>query len=289
MTSDLYPTATVDTSLPRPSRRRLISFWIIAVLFLFLLLGEFLMEMPGYFLVPVTVWGGWGFSAEMTHHSVHTFMVSLTLWAAVAGVAFQTRRPQQQIGAAYTYAIVGFVTLAAMLALGAVPSEAVPILLGAMVFAVITFVVHPSPLAAKIRRLAKPSVVLGGLVLVAAVPLLIFAFGSSAFAAWFASGPGDEHYDFGHWAFMGIYPIVTILLAAVATMKVSGWRVPGWTAAVFVFGHGLVSLVVPSASALGTIWALLAMAWGIAFAAAVEMEARKPALGTDAVIEPAVG
>lgn len=288
MTSDLYPTATVDTSLARPSRRRLISFWIVAVLFLFLLFGDFLMNMPGYFLVPVTVWGGWGFSADMGQHSVHTLMVSLTLWGALAGVAVQARRPQQQIGGAYIYGIGGVVILGAMLALGAVPAEAVPFLVGALVFSVIAFVAHPSPLAAKFRPIAKPSVVLGALVLVAAVPLLIYAFGNSAFSAWFASGPGDEHYDFGHWAFMGIYPIVTILYGAVATMKVSGWRVPGWTAAVFVFGHGLVSLAVPSASALGTIWALLAMAWAVAFAAAVEMEARKPALGTDAVIEPAV-
>lgn len=285
MTNELLPTATVDPSLPKASRRRLIGFWVVAVLFLFLLLGDFLANMPGYFLVPVTVWGGWGFSAEMGAHSVHTLMVSLTLWAAVVGVAMQTRRPQQQIGAAYVYTIVGFVTLGAMLALGAVPAEAVPFLAGAMVFAVIAFVAHPSPLAAKFRPIAKPSIVLGGLMLIAAIPLI--AFSVDSFGIFGASGPGDEHYDFGHWAFMGIYPIVTILLGAVAASKVSGWRVPGWTAAVLVFAHGLVSLTVPSASAIGTPWALLALAWAIAFAAAVEVEARRPVLGTDAVVEPA--
>jgi len=73
---------------------------------------------------------------------------------------------------------------------------------------------------------------------------------------------------------MGIYPIVTLLMATVATLKVSGWRLPGLFAGALVIAHGLASLVLPAASALSTLWAVLALLWGVAFVVAVEREAR---------------
>jgi hypothetical protein len=258
--------------LPRPTRRRLVVFWVVAVVLLALLLGEVLADRPLYLLVPVTVWGGWGFSGEFTAHSVHTLMVSLTYWAAIVGIAAQLRRPERQIGGAWLYAGTGVVVLGVMLALGAVPAEAVPILTAVLVFAVLAFIAHPSPLKAKFRPAEQPSIRLAGLVAIAAVPLIVFAVNSFGIHA--ASGPGDEHFEFGHWAFMGIYPILTIVLGAVATSKVPGWRLPGWYAAILVFAHAMVSLVVPSASALGTVWAVLAAAWAVAFVGLIEFEHR---------------
>jgi hypothetical protein len=266
---------TVDASLPRPTRRRLVVYWIVAVVFLFLLTGRFLAEMPAYFLVPVTVWGGWGMSAEIPTHNVHSLMLALTMWVIIFGVAVQVHRPERRIGSAYVYAIAGVVVLGSMLALGAVPAEAVPILAGAAAFSVAAFLAHPSPLAAKFRSIGSPNALLAALLGVAVIPLL--AFSVDSFATHLASGPGDEHYEFGHWAFMGIYPIVAILVGAVSAVKVSGWRLAGWVAAILVASHGLVSLVAPAASALGTLWSVLAIAWGGAVAVVVELEARRPA------------
>jgi hypothetical protein len=259
--------------LPRPSRRRLVVFWVVAVALVALLLGETLADRPTYLLIPITVWGGWGMSADVPGHSIHTLMVSLLYWAVIAGVLVQLRRPEGQIGGAWTYGVVAIVTLLVMLGLGAVPAEALPILTGVLVFAALAFLAHPSPLRAKFRPVERPSLLLAGLVAVAAVPLLFFSVDSFAIHA--ASGPGDEHFEFGHWAFMGIYPVVALLVGAAAAVKVSGWRLPGWIAGVLVLGHGLVSLFAPAASALSTTWSVLAIAWGIALIGAVEFEARR--------------
>lgn len=81
-------------------------------------------------------------------------------------------------------------TLIIALTVADLPPEIVPILMGVLVFAVVAFVVHPSPWRAKFQRVARPS------------------------------------------------------------------------------------LVLPSASALSSLWAVLALLWGVAFVAAVEREAR---------------
>ncbi len=258
--------------LPRPSRRRLIVFWLAAATFLVLVVGQRLAEEPTYFLVPITVWGGWGLSADHPDHTVHTLLVSLLYWVNIVGVGVQLRRPERQIGGAYVYGLGAFVLLAALLAIGAVPADMVPILIGVMVFSGIAFVAHPSPLGAKFRPVERPSLLLAGMVALAAIPLVVFSVDS--FGIHLASGPGDEHFELGHWAFMGVYPIVAILLGGVAAAKVSGWRLPGWVAAVFVGAHGLASLIVPSASAVGTLWAGLAVGWAVAFVIAIESEAR---------------
>ncbi len=266
------PARVVDDTLPTPSRRRLIVFWIVAVIFLALLLMDILQTRPWYLLVPLTVWGGWGEVGNHPSHNIHMLIVALIHWGIIGAVAVQASRPQQRIGAAWTYLILGGVTLVIALVVADLPPEVVPILIGVLVFAVIAFAVHPSPWKAKFQRVGRPSTVLAILVVVAAIPLIVFAADSFAINA--ASGPGDEHYEFGHWTFMGIYPIVTLLMAVVSTLKVSGWRLPGLFAGVLVIAHGLGSLVVSGASSLSTLWAVLALLWGVAFVVAVEREAR---------------
>lgn len=263
----------VDADAAKPSRVRLIVFWVVAVVFLFLLLGDILQTRAWYMLVPFTIWGGWGEAGNYMHHSVHMVTVAVLHWAIIAAVAAQLVRPQQRIGAAWSYLILAGVTLAIALVVAELPPEAVPILIGVLVFAIIAFVVHPSAMSAKITPVDKQSPLLWALVAVAAIPLLVFA--ADQFAINAASGPGDEHWEFGHWTFMGIYPIVTILLGAVSALKFSGWRLPGWLAGIMVLFHALTSLIVPAASALSTLWAILALLWAIVFIGAIEREARR--------------
>jgi hypothetical protein len=282
------PPSLFDPALPRPSRRRLIAFWVVTALFMLLLLGPLFAERPWYLLVPATVWGGWGPAGDFPSHTVHMTLVSLIHWVAIAGVVAQLHRPERQIGGAWMYGAAGVVTLAAMIGLGAVPAEMLPVLVAVMVSAGAAFVLHPSPLAAKVRPITRPSLVIGGIVAVAAIPMVVSSVDS--FGVHLASGAGDEHFEFGHWAFMGVYPIVTLLLGGVAAAKISGWRLPGWTAAVLVLAHATTSLAVPSASALSTPWAVAALIWAVALVVAVEAEARRrPALAPSARVEPAVG
>lgn len=278
--SSVQPARVVDEQLPRPSTKRLVLFWIVAVVFVLLLLSDILQSRPWYLLVPITVWGGWGEVGQHPSHAIHMLMVALLHWAIIAAVLAQLSRPERRVGSAWTYLILGFVTLTIALTMAELPPEAVPILIGVLIFSVIAFVVHPAPVRAKFATVARPSRVLGLLLIVAAVPLILFALDNFALQA--ASGPGDEHWEFGHWTFMGIYPIVTLLIGAVAASKVSGWRLPGWIAGAMVALHGLGSLVLPGASALGTVWAIAAIVWGVGFIVAVEAEAGQ-AKGVDAV------
>ncbi|MEX0868441.1 MAG: hypothetical protein WD011_02100 [Nitriliruptoraceae bacterium] len=248
-------------------------FWIVAIIFVALLLSDIVQTRPWYLLVPVTVWGGWGEVGAYPSHAIHMLMVALIHWAVIAAVVAQVVRPQQRIGAAWSYVILGVVTLGIALAYANLPPEAVPILSGVLVFSLLAFIVHPSPMRAKFRSVAPPSRVLLALVVAAAVPLAMFAIDS--FGTQLASGPGDEHFDFGHWTFMGIYPIVTVLIGLVAAFKVSGWRLPGWIAGVFILAHGLGSLLVTAASALRTVWAIAAVVWGVGFIIAIEAEANQ--------------
>ena len=76
---------------------------------------------------------------------------------------------------------------------------------------------------------------------------------------------------------MAAVAVTAPALAFVAAAKVPGWRFPLWTAGLVVALLGLGSLGINAVSQLSTVWALLAIAWGAAFVAAGELQARRGA------------
>jgi hypothetical protein len=255
-----------ETTTPIP-RWRLITFWLLLVLLLFLHLGE-RPEQLGWL---ITAFGGFPAGAGATHE-VHWFTQGVFAWVMVAAVAAQLRRPAAQVGAAWVYGAGTVLAFAMILALADLPAEAVPILAAATVIAGIAFVAHPSAWRARFTSVAPRSRPLLALVALAAVPLVAYASGQLDIHA--SSGPHDEHYEFGHWVVMAVYALLIPLFGAVAAWKVAGWRFPLWVAGLMSIALGIGSLGITAVSQLSTTWSLLAIGWGAAFIAVGGREGR---------------
>jgi hypothetical protein len=255
------------TAAPVP-RWRTIVFWVLMAVLLFLHAGE-RPESLGWL---VTAFGGFPEGAGATHE-LHWFTISAFTWIMVAAILVNLRRPSSQVGAAWTYGLGTVLAFSVVLAMADLPAEFVPILSAAVVIAVLAFLAHPSSLRTKVTPVERPSPALFGLVAVAAVPLVLYGVGQ--LRVQLGSGPGDEHFEFGHWVVMGVYGLLAPALGAIAASKVSGWRFPLWASGLAVAVLGVGSLGITAVSQLRTPWALLAIVWGIAFIATGEREARR--------------
>jgi hypothetical protein len=249
------------------ARWRMVVFWVLMVLLLFLQVGE-RPESLGWLFA---AFSGFPEGAGATHE-LHWFTISAYTWAVTAAILVNLRRPAAQVGAAWTYGLGTVLAFGLILAIADLPADVVPILMGALVIAALAFFAHPSSLRAKVTPVERPSRVLLALVVVAAVPLVLYAIGQLRIHL--GSGVGDEHFEFGHWVVMGMYGLTAPVLGLVAASKVSGWRVPLWVTGLLVAALGVGSLGITAVSRLGTPWALLAVVWGVAFIAAGEREAR---------------
>jgi len=260
----------MSETIVRPVRRwRLITFWVLMVTLLFLHLGE----RPEQLSFIITAFGDLPEGAGATHE-IHFLAQGVLAWVILAAVAAQLRRPAAQVGAAWVYGIVTVLAFTLFLALADLPAEVVPIVLAAIVIAVIAFVAHPSSWRARFTPIAAPSRVLLGLVAIAAVPMVIYAAGQLSIHA--SSGPHDEHHTFGHWIVMAAYALVVPLLGAVAASKVAGWRFPLWAAGLMTAALGVGSLGITAVSQLSTTWSVAAIMWGTVFIWIGEREALQP-------------
>jgi len=258
---------TATTTPPIP-RWRMITFWVLLVVLLFLHLGE----RPQQLSFIVTAFGGFP-AGEGATHEIHWFAQGVFAWSMVAAVVAQLRRPAAQVGAAWVYGAGTVLAFAMVLALADLPAEVVPIVAAAIVIAAIAFVAHPSSWRAKFTPVTTPSRTLFALAAIAAVPSVVYAVGQLDIHL--SSGPHDEHYTFGHWVVMAVYALLVPLFGAVAAGKVSGWRFPLWVAGIMAAALGVGSLGITAVSQLTTTWSLLAIAWGAAFIGVGELEARE--------------
>ena len=257
----------MSTSASTP-RWRLIVFWLLLAALLFLYLGE----RPEQLVFIVTAFGDVG---ELATHEIHMFAQSVLAWTVIAAILANLRRPERQVGAAWTYGLATVLMFTSVLALADLPAEVVPIVTSATAVAILAFFAHPSTLRAKVTPTTRPSATLAGIVLVGAVPLVAYAVGQLAIHS--SSGTGDEHHQFGHWIIMAVSALIPIALGLLAAAKVSGWRVPLWASGVMVAALGVSSLGITAVSQLAPVWAVLAIAWGVLLIAIGEWEGRRDA------------
>lgn len=255
---------TLRTAVPR---WRMITFWVLMAVLLFLHAGE----NPAMLGWLVGAFGGFPVGAGATHE-MHWFTLSAFTWVMVAAILINLRRPATQVGAAWTYGLGTVLAFSLVLALADLPPEIAPILAIAIVIAVLAFFAHPSSLRAKITPVERPSSTLFAMVAIAAIPLVVYAIGQLQIHM--GSGAGDEHFEFGHWVAMAVVAIVTPALGVVAASKVSGWRFPLWSTGFLVLALGIGSLGITAVSQLQTGWAVLAIVWGAVFISLGEREAR---------------
>jgi hypothetical protein len=222
---------------------------------------------------------GWTDTAEGGIHRVHDigFGVLYGLLLAAAFVAL-ARRPERNPAAFFMVVATALAALVAVLVSTAWDYAILAVAVG--VGAAILFALHP----ARYRLLhpaPRPSRVLTGFVVVAAIPLLWFGL---SMAAKQRAGPSaDPHVSMDHWVTMAAMAFGLVLVGAVAASRVEGWRLAAWCAGLGVAIYGVASIVFrqypgttePYAGSVGAGWGLVAVIGGLAFIALSERESRR--------------
>jgi hypothetical protein len=201
-------------------------------------------------------------------HRVHDLTYGFLFGVAVVGLLAQLRRPSKNI-AGMVMALVPWVGLL----LAAVLSTDAGVIRSAerMSVALLTVIVallHPSGRAFfRSFGISRVNWVMLALVIIAAVPLLAFAFTNIGLQRTVA----DAHAAMGHYGFMAAFSFTVIGVGLLASLRPEGWRLTAWVAGLLPALLGLTSLVFPNvSSSLGPLWALAAIAWGVVFATAAE-------------------
>jgi hypothetical protein len=138
-----------------------------------------------------------------------------------------------------------------------------------MAGALIAMVLHPAGRAFfssfSVARLNRLMV---ALVIVAAVPLMVFASTNIALQG---TVP-DNHAAAGHYGFMAAFGFTVIGVGLLASLRPDGWRLTAWVTGLLAALLGVTSVIYPdAASSLSLPWALAAIAWGASFVAAAEL------------------
>lgn len=233
-----------------------------------------------------------------THDLIHELVFALIIGTAAVGLVSQLWKPKENF-AGQLIAIIawGAMILTAVLTKNFVPQPLFLIFGGLTLIATI---IHPAGLDLfRWIRTAKVDKILLTLVIVAAVPLTVFAFkninlqiaggGGLGFfdhnpPAFHGGAPDDvtatndetdrheqKHVNLGHYRNLAALSFIIILVGLLASFKPKGWRVASWVAGFLPILLGLASVVLPGAeSSLGLVWGLAAIVWGFVFTLVAE-------------------
>ena len=124
------------------------------------------------------------------------------------------------------------------------------------------------------------SPILTALVVVAAVPLVVYAFDQAELQR---IDHTSSHAAFYHWVETSFYAVGVLLLGSLTAFRPRAYRLGGWMAGLALAVLGAGSLLLPTyASALGASWAWAALVGAAAFVAIAEWEARRSPAGVPA-------
>ena len=205
------------------------------------------------------------------HHRIHDLTFAFLLGTAVVGMLAQLRTPSKNV-AGQVMALIPLVGLVLAAALTNTAVLQIPwVVLGASTLLASTL--HPArPGLFRSLSVSRVDRVMLALVLMAAMPLLAFAFTNIALQR---AGPSD-HAALGHYGFLAAFGFTVIGVGVLASLRPHGWRLTAWVAGCLPALLGVASVVVPDVdSSLGLGWALAAIAWGVVFVAAAERASRR--------------
>jgi hypothetical protein len=203
------------------------------------------------------------------HHRIHDLTFSLLNGTAVVGMLVQLRTPARNV-AGQLMALIPFAALMLAVALTNTWVLSPPwLILGAST--VLTTMFHPAGDPTRTFSAARVDRLMLGLVGAAAVPLLVFAWTNIGLQR---SGLTD-HVMAGHYGFMAALSFTIVGVGLLSSARPDGWRIAAWVAGGLPVALGVASIAFPVDSSLELVWALAAIAWGIAFV--VVAERRRPA------------
>lgn len=203
------------------------------------------------------------------HHRIHDLTFGFLFIPAIAGTLAQLRRPAKNV-AGQVMALIPTVSLLLVLLITALAGNTRMlqppwVTVGAAVL--IALGLHPAG-----RdffgsfRVSRADRVMIALMVVAAVPLLLFAATNIGLQGTVA----DDHAAAGHYGFMAAFSFNVIGVGLLASLRPDGWRLTAWVAGLLAILLGFVSLIYPVSSSLSSPWALAAIAWGAGFVVTAE-------------------
>ncbi|ELZ91822.1 hypothetical protein C440_15959 [Haloferax mucosum ATCC BAA-1512] len=237
-------------------RARSYTFYLLALV----TLGLAAMAIAELLTYPVIGWGSGG--NALGEHRLHLMVIAANVWIILLGVASQLYRPTKRVALMQvSFAVTTLVLLGTVVGGGPV-EEVIPF----FVLTGLLLVFHPA--GRKIVSLGEEySPALFGLVAVAAIPVLAFAANQIGLQS-----TGDSHALAGHYMEMTAMSIGLLLMGLVASAGAPGHRFVAWLTAGLAVYFGSVSLAFPAqASAVGVLWAVALVAWGLVFIAASEL------------------
>lgn len=215
--------------------------------------------------------------AQMTHfteahHRTHDLTFGFIFVPAVVGMLAQLRRPSKNV-AGQLMALIPWVGLLLTLLLTFVLTNNTSVLgpqwIGVAAFTYLATTLHPAGrYIFRSFSVSRINWVMLALVIIAAVPLLVFASTNIGLQG---TVP-DDHAVMGHYGFMAAFGFTVIGVGLLASLRPDGWRLTAWVAGLLPALLGLTSVIYPDASSsLGLVWALAAIAWGVGFVTAAEL------------------
>ena len=200
-------------------------------------------------------------------HRVHDLTFAFIFGTAVVGMLAQLGRPAEN-GAGQVMALIPWVALGLAFAIaGTWPPFAPAPILGALTL--LATILHPT--ARDVFRsfdMSRVNRVMLALVILAAVPLLIFASHNIGLQRTVT----NDHATLGHYGFMAAFSFTVIGVGLLASLRPQGWKLTAWVAGCLPALLGVTSLAFPNVdSGLGVLWAIVAIAWGAAFIAAATL------------------
>lgn len=215
-------------------------------------------------------------------HRIHVFVLSLLVATGFLGMVAQLRSPREQIAGQWMALLPWAALLLGLLLAGFLEPLPVVVIFGGVTL--LATALHPAgrDLVRSFRG-SEVSRLLVALVVVAAVPLLLFASVQLGLQTGAIEPAHDhagtahehvhqEHVDHGHFAGTAAFTFLVIGLGLLASLRPTGWWLPAWVAGLAPVVFGLASIAFPdAASAAEPLWGGLAVLWGIAFIAAAEL------------------
>ncbi|MGH9157314.1 MAG: hypothetical protein ACRD1K_16085, partial [Acidimicrobiales bacterium] len=270
---------TVTTVPGRPVRlgwQRVL--FLSAVLSAFALIGlnGLLLVQSGWFsgILNQNVVSGAASHFKALDHRIHDITFGLLYGTGAVGLLTQLRSPRANVGGLFT-ALIPWAALGLIFPLTNYwePFGTDFQLYATAVYGGFTLsavLLHPAgrDLLRSFERAAVNRAMLG-MMGAAAVPLLVFTAANVSRQREVASG--DIHWQLGHYGFMAALGLTILAVGVVASLRPAGWRVSAWVAGPLPAVLGFLSLAYrDQKSSLGVGWALLSIAWDVAFVAVAE-------------------
>lgn len=229
-------------------------------------LGFFGVMLRGMLPLAVTGW-----YTDVGPHRLHDLNFFALVWLGLLGLAVQLYDPDDRVTAVVIPVLV-MGPLAVMALTTSSPIAMLPVLFTAV--GVVVAALHPAGRSLlRVDRVTPADRGLLGLLALAVIPLL----GYAADQLVKQYSVADEHTALVHYGGMALLAVLVLLLGLLATVRRRDWRFAAWGAGALAVYLGASSAVFPTyASSVGPTWGGLAVAWGVAFVAAVELRRGSP-------------